>query len=688
MSETLPVIPSQPDPRRRLWASADPAVDAALRGALSTCRPEERPELVRVMLDRGDLAGLVAVIESQDQAEADERAAVLGAAEAGILDGALRTLLSRAGGSGSSNEHALRLVREAKLGRLAYLLTELIRRGRDGLAEDAAALLVELCEVDDPASRESVRSAVDTAVARFDRHRHAGVLEAYLQLLPARMPAAQGVLQTPTHPAADTLGRRLAAATTEVDRRALLPLCVCDGLHGAIRAGLLACRDAETLSDALQHGALLVEPGVGRMLAGIPGEAAATIGNAESVSRMHPWSRRWMPMLWRKLALEPGVLLERLDWVAQDDDAATRLAALRVASAVQPADETQTAWADLLVRFSHDAEAGIARAAAAALDRAASPATIQPSPFRPVSASAEPRVPLATVSRLATSPHDAVRATAGRRIGPGAFTRVWDHWLNLEPGRRAATLFALRKLDPGFDQRLLRRLHEADRRRDPHRADPRLRALSWVRALGCPAGPLSDAALGMTGDADPRIAASAVMAAAMAPQPGATDLLHRLTRHADARVRANAVEALDQRLDPQRDGPAATWPPHRLEQLIADDAPRVRANALLALFRRNGQTALRPIAEMLRDTRPPHRRSALWLAGVTGLIDATQNAEALNQAAVPSPDTATRPASNPAEVFPAIDPTAFDDDATTPPGVSELLQALDDAINDGREAAA
>lgn len=674
-ADTRPVRQAVADPRRRLWRLPDPAVDAALRGALGTCRPEERPELVRVMLERDDLAGLVAVIESQDQAEPAERAMVRAAAEQD-LDGPLRTLMGRAGGDGT--RQALRLIREARLGRLAYLLTELIRRGRDGLAEDAAAVLVELCDVYDAASREAVRSAVDTAVARFDRHKHPGVLEAYLKMLPAPMPIALGALQAEDHPAADALGRRLAAATTSVDRRALLPLCPCEALHGAIRVGLLACRDGAALGDALQHGSLLIEPATSRMLAGIPGEEAKTLGSANLAGEIPLESRRWLPFLWSRLKLEPADLLERLSAVAEDDDTSTRLAVLRVCASLKPTAETQPAWADLLVRFAQDQNAGLARAAAAVLDRAASPVTPKPSPFRPVSAASEPRVPLATVSRLATSPHEAVRATAGRRIGPGAFTRVWDQWSNLEPGRRSATLFALRKLDPGFDQRLFRRLNEVDVRRDPNLPDPRLRALAWVRALGCPAGSLANAALALCGDANTKLAASAVMAAAMAEQPGTTDLLHRLTRHSDPRVRANAVEALDQRLDSRHEGPASAWPKRRLERLTDDENPRVRANALLAWFRREGQAALGPITEMLRDTRPDHRRSALWLAGVTGLIDATQS-EA-SRPADPSEATTVQTIEGPTDV-------SFDESAP-PPGVSELLRALDQAIDDARGAAA
>lgn len=100
---------------------------------------------------------------------------------------------------------------------------------------------------------------------------------------------------------------------------------------------------------------------------------------------------------------------------------------------------------------------------------------------------------------------------------------------------------------------------------------------------------------------DTRIQSAALAAAAESAAQGVADLLEEALGSWDARVRANAVEAFDRR----------GAEPQVFLRFTADEHPRVRANAALALIERNRAEGPETLQKMLLGNEA-ERTSALW----------------------------------------------------------------------------
>ncbi len=601
------------DPEHPLWQLKSPAIDRALAAALPTARPGERPDLIRRILSRRDTAAQSLVVAQLHTLDPAEARLVHAAAEHG-LDSALRTVVGQRQSQPCRN--ALRLIRRHRLARLGYLLTELLRHGRDDLPALAADALHELGtdETLSASARRSLSEAVDAAAARFGRHSHPGTVDALLRALPAVLPDTEKALADADHPLVEALRGRLCEPADALSCRALLALLPQPTLSGACVQGLcFAARDGQ-LGDALGLGHLLADPTVTAGLRKIR-DADALLLDEVTCRQLDADAARWLPALWSAMPIEPGRLTAHLLNLGSHAGVAPRVMAVRglAQQLTQPLDEGQRRrCVDALAVFTQDAEESVAQTAARVLDRASRD--------------------LASTSALATmasARHASVRETAGRRLGPAAFARLWEAGHRLGPERRAAALRALRKLDPAFDSRLGRTLTGP--------ADHQVRALGWVAALETPPA-FDDAVTRLTGSANVKVAASAAATLRFSQAPHAADLLGTLTKHRNPRVRANAVEALDQRRQAERFR-------DRLVQLIHDDKPRPRANAIRALLETDTDTALRAMREMLGDRRPEHRRSARWLVDAAGLLDvAERSADTALTAAASGPNDAANAA--------------------------------------------
>jgi len=134
--------------------------------------------------------------------------------------------------------------------------------------------------------------------------------------------------------------------------------------------------------------------------------------------------------------------------------------------------------------------------------------------------------------------------------------------------------------------------------------DARMRAMRVARRLGL-TDDLELELLAAIGDEDARVAATAAGALAGARGPSAEQGLHAALEHRVGRVRANALESLSLRAGARE----------RLLARRSDPIARVRANALYGLLRLHGdRDASEDLAAMLRDRRPGHRVSAIWVA--------------------------------------------------------------------------
>lgn len=137
---------------------------------------------------------------------------------------------------------------------------------------------------------------------------------------------------------------------------------------------------------------------------------------------------------------------------------------------------------------------------------------------------------------------------------------------------------------------------------------PRVRA-AWVDALASRGAPGLGGILRRTlaSDPSPRVVATALRALGQACEEVPLEFLRPFLTHADSRVRANAVELLI-----ERDGPGVEGV---LEVLLNDPAPRVAANAALALWRRGRRELSRFLA---REEPPATRLAFLHAAGRAG----------------------------------------------------------------------
>ena len=87
-------------------------------------------------------------------------------------------------------------------------------------------------------------------------------------------------------------------------------------------------------------------------------------------------------------------------------------------------------------------------------------------------------------------------------------------------------------------------------------------------------------------------------------------VVERLVTDSDPRVRANAIEVMQSR-------PQAKLLPVLAQRAISTNN-RERANAIKALHGMKVGAAAPQLIQMLRDSRPEHRISALWTLGQIG----------------------------------------------------------------------
>lgn len=296
---------------------------------------------------------------------------------------------------------------------------------------------------------------------------------------------------------------------------------------------------------------------------------------------------RWV----EALPLRPERRLERLGAAAPDADPRVRLAAVRAMVRLAPSPALDEA----LAQCAADIDPRVAVAAASALAGARSD---------------HRRATIADlIAPLVHSPHAVVREIAERIIGPAPSAPV--------DGRR-------RWFDPAEVRRALGRDTDetvADLRvqiASPDRAAS-MAALSIATRLGLVAM-VREHVVAAGRSPDPYVAAKAARALAALHEPAARQMLTRLVEHKDTRVRADAIESLGAL------GALGESESLDLAGLSEDPTARIRANTLRAMLHTPAHTmrARAALAEMLADTRPDHRRSALWVVqrcGVTSLAD-------------------------------------------------------------------
>ena len=199
--------------------------------------------------------------------------------------------------------------------------------------------------------------------------------------------------------------------------------------------------------------------------------------------------------------------------------------------------------------------------------------------------------------KLMAGAPQSVRNVVGRAIGQAGFEQYWQRFDKLDKPTRQQAGRAMLKLLPDAAQRLQRRAVSGP-------AEQRVKALQIAQELGIAEG-LQHILVQLCADASARVRSKATSVLGDVPGSHTDTLIERLINDPDARVRANAIEVLEGRSD------------EKVVAILAERAlaanGRERANAVKALCRLRVSTAGKQLIDMLPDSRPEHRISALWV---------------------------------------------------------------------------
>lgn len=579
---------------------ADVSVDHALAAALPSADPHDQAALAQLIIRRGHPEGLLALVSHYDALDPATRHWVL--AHVADLYRPLREAARLDDPDIVAN--ALAIIRDTREMKLAYLVAERLRHGDARLRGLAAEALRDLARAatSGVARRDApyLHAAIDEAVRLYRHHEQAAVADALLMVIMRPVPESRRQLDDRHNPIVAVLKERLANAAHAEDRAGLLPLLGTSLLAASALAGLARCGQRGSLADLLEHGHVLLLPRVRQALRGVTEPLA--LWPAPDVLLSWPHARTRHLAAWAvALPSEVEGQLQQLTTLGKAPDAMARLAALRHLLALWDAHRDRD-FGQAVALFCDDASEAVAAAALRGLMRRhwSGLSRILPT--------------------LVNGPHPRVSRMAAEHLAPVGFERLWQRWPQLTREQRLSAGRALLKLDPRFHASLGRRLATGD-------VAGATQALAMIADLR--QGTYFEAALlQLTHHRDKRIASAAVRGLGSAGGEAVRAALQAALQDPDARVRANAVEALEE-LDAS---PQAT---PRLHHMARQDANRPRANAIKLLLRMDVAVALEALRTMLADTRPEHRRSALWLVEKMGIVDVARQ---VADAAVADPD--------------------------------------------------
>jgi len=585
---------------QRLRSIQDPSVDRAMAAALPTADPLAVKLITLNLLERQHPEGTATLVLYYDRLLPDIQARVIRLAPQWYRS--LREAAGRKSDHGPAN--AIRIIVEAKIAKLAYLITEQLHHRPDKLRKQAAQGLCELarwagaatgCQ-DDPATQSPTRcdvtstayiqAAVEEAVRLYHTHHQPAALMAYAAMVSHSMPKILLQLQDPSNPAVEALREMLPKVGHRDIRRAALVLVQVPTLTHAALAGLKVTGAGEGLVDVLSGSHLLLNQRISDPLRGLtqplhlwPATGDVVQWPAQTTRGLARWAQA--------LPMTPRERVESLANLGGMPDALSRLNVLRQLIAISQSGQAPSAN-DAIARFCNDPQEKLAKIALRYM----------------ICSRRDGLTDLLT--RAVNSKHAGVAQLARARLAPLGFARLWDHWPSMDATQKLSTGRALIKIDALFHSHLSSKLVGGQ-------GWARLRALSIIHGLN--QGLLFEPPLlTMVGDQDPKIASAAVRALGSARSEVAVKALEKALGHENSRVRANAVEALDHL--------QSTRHVRRLVEMAHEEQQgRPRANAIRALLRMRAGDALSALVKMLHDPRPAQRISALWVIQAMGLIE-------------------------------------------------------------------
>jgi len=339
-------------------------------------------------------------------------------------------------------------------------------------------------------------------------------------------------------------------------------------------------RQSGGLGFVLEQAHLLRARGRGARLLRI-GDAHKLLPAPPEINALSPRARRGVVGWAESLPIRRDTLVAYLASLSACTDARVRFDAAHALRRL--ADQGGNGPVDAaLIQLAGDADGRVASAAAGALAAAASPhrrASLVPA-LRPLAAE---------------SGHASVRHACHEALS------LFDPWHRASGLMGHVCVLPARRIAATDRARLDKEAREALSSADPLR---RLHALELIERLGRVHDVIESVERAVR-DADSRVAAKATLVLSRAAAPKYARVLRTALTHQDPRVRASAVEGV------ARMGLAE----ESLADRLSDSSARTRANAVRCFLRQQPSTRLlNLLADMLRDERPDHRISGLWVA--------------------------------------------------------------------------
>ncbi len=592
-------------------ALGDVAFAQAAAEALRLARPEEVPGLADVVLEIPTAAGIAAAVQRWGDLAQEQRGALAGLNREPLTEGACRAVQAATGTPRGEAvwSAALWLVDTTQDGRLAEIARDVLlaaaERGAEVMMRRAARLLLVLAESDAAgggAPCAELDRAAASALARYRIHKRPEILIAGALL--AERPSG--------------CGPRMMKWKEEQDSAARL------ALPGALKR-LSDDEVADRILAWCANPLLSMQCSfrIGALLSTAPGAAAIlrtadALGDERVVAALRRAERKTLlpPADLDVQALPPEAQCGWVRWIDTFAGSVGEIVARLVSGAPALTDaRARLRLAAALVRCEGEPSAAPALATLAR-DRNAIVARFA---LRQILRSRwSEDLDLLNAYGVSTSATVSVRAQ-----GVLAGRSVEHHWAAL--ARNGAVLPEIARQGCNLlDESPTRFIESLRKRLAARRADSAGLALALVSAMR--AQPGTQAAgdahwlahvelelLALAACQDSRLAASAIRCLADVNTASARQMVRAALQHDDGRVRANAVEALQ----PAEAASLAGV----LSDLAqpAQEVNRLRANALRALLHVESKTAgdssatQSRIALMLRDGRPAHRASALWL---------------------------------------------------------------------------
>ena len=574
---------------KRLSTFDDPSIDGALAEAARAASDEDLAPLARLILDRTPSEATLELVRVFHRLDATLQAAVAEAAvqEAQPLREACRQV------SAPAARNAVAIIARTRLDIYAYLLESLLHHGEGCTKQAAGRCLVRLAvasnrrngsETENTAteSTDGVIGVTERLLRRYDPSEESFVIAAALAVANRASPHRFAMLDDAGHPAVRPVGRRVMRPASKILRRALPSLARHAPLRNPVRQGVGWARDQGKLGDVIARSHLLMVQPAGEALRGCcPGDPVGM-----NPGRLPATAARGLPRWLAALDSDPSDQTRALAALRDHPDPMARLAAVRHLVTLAGNSRDDPAW-ETVLSFCRDPNEAIARVAFAALCRGRCT-----------------QLPRWLPGLLRDAP-EVVRSRAASLMAREGFDRLWTAWPVLSAERQQSAGRAMLKIDTSFHLALQRYLASSQRR-------DVLRGLSMIDVLYQTCF-FTDCLVVLADSPDHHIASRAVTVLATSQEPNALQALDRALDHTNSRVRANAVESL-----------VAGRIAHHAKKLSVmawKEENRPQANAVRALLHHDPDGGRDALLSMLRDIRPPHRSSALWVIGAEGMTE-------------------------------------------------------------------